>query len=227
MFGAVTPDRLPAGSAMTTFTLTGSGFTASTQVAFDGIGVVATLVDFNTLTFTVPATLLALPGPRRLTITNGGPGGGTAAGEITVVLEDVVIDPMLPAGIPALFDGAAAGNDPARTPVITYPENDAVAPRDFPAPVVSWNPAAGNTLCRLRIAGPAARVDVFADVSVPPPAWANTSTTVEAAVWSSVTGTSFDVLELSLTMACANVVTTAALRPSPTAPSTRHRPSAT
>ncbi len=107
-----------------TVTLTGTGFTASTTVALNGVAVPSTFVSSTQITSTFPAASLALPGNYNVTVTTPAPGGGTSAPQvyttfISTAVNDIVynaVDGLLYASIPAATAGgggnAVIGIDP-------------------------------------------------------------------------------------------------------------------
>ena len=75
---SLSPSSGPIRTA-TTVTLTGTGFTAASTVAFNGTTVTSTYVNQGELTVALPASTFALPGTGSFTITTPAPGGGTSA----------------------------------------------------------------------------------------------------------------------------------------------------
>jgi hypothetical protein len=72
----------PSGGAINTatpVTLYGTGFTASSTVALNGVNIPANYVSASELTVVIPAASEALPGNLSLTVTTPAPGGGTTA----------------------------------------------------------------------------------------------------------------------------------------------------
>lgn len=72
----VNPASANAGDPDTAITLTGSGYTASSQVYFDNTPLTTTYMNATTLTTTVPASQLAYGGLHSVTVFNPVPGGG-------------------------------------------------------------------------------------------------------------------------------------------------------
>ena len=143
------------GSATQAYTITG--------VASDG-----TRTD---LTGACTLSLDALFGTATAQTVTVGPHGGktsvlavctdkTGSAELIVNLTgDVVISPA-PPGAPGLFGGATLGADPALTPVIQYPLDRAVSPRNIPSIETQWT-AAGNDLFHVNLASTFASVNVY------------------------------------------------------------------
>jgi hypothetical protein len=82
---AVSPALLIAGAADTTFTLTGSNFTASSTVNFGNVPFSTTFVSSTQLTVSVTAANLAQAGNVAVTVSNPLPGGGNSQ-SVPVVL---------------------------------------------------------------------------------------------------------------------------------------------
>ena len=59
-------------------TLTGTGFTSNSTVAFNGTNIAATVVSSTQMTVNVPGSALSLPGNLNFTVTTPAPGGGTS-----------------------------------------------------------------------------------------------------------------------------------------------------
>jgi len=72
----------------------------------------------------------------------------------------VVIGPNTPANAPDLFDLATPATDPARAPVIEYPLDRAVSPRNIPSVEVQWTPA-GSDLFHVALSSTFAAIDVY------------------------------------------------------------------
>ena len=62
-----------------TITLTGTGFTQNSTVALNGTNIAATYVNASSMTVSVPASSVDLPGNLSFTVTTPAPGGGTTA----------------------------------------------------------------------------------------------------------------------------------------------------
>jgi hypothetical protein len=63
----------------TSVTLSGTGFTAASTVAFNGLTLTSTFVSSGELTVTLPASSVTLPGNGSFTVITPAPGGGTTA----------------------------------------------------------------------------------------------------------------------------------------------------
>jgi len=157
----ITPTELRSGQGTITVTLTGLGFTPQTQVYLDGLRLALATVRWDQLTFDIAPTLLTFPGPREIRVRNPLPGGGEAVITVLGVLSRTVLDPAVPADAPAVFTAATVGTDPTRMPAITYPEAQSYAPRDFPAPEVSFSAFNTHNICRVSADGPGVEVEVF------------------------------------------------------------------
>jgi hypothetical protein len=74
----ITPARMPAGSADTVVTATGTGFAADSVVKFDKMDRTATFKSATELTFTIAAAELAAAGEHTVAIHNPASGGATS-----------------------------------------------------------------------------------------------------------------------------------------------------
>jgi uncharacterized repeat protein (TIGR01451 family) len=74
----ISPSAAPINTA-TPITLVGTGFTAGSTVAFNGVNLTATFVSATEMTLTLPASSVLLPGVGSFTVTTPAPGGGTSA----------------------------------------------------------------------------------------------------------------------------------------------------
>lgn len=74
---SISPTAVPINTT-TTLTLVGTGFTSASTVAMNGSNLSSTYVNATTLTATVPASSVALPGIESITVTTPAPGGGTS-----------------------------------------------------------------------------------------------------------------------------------------------------
>jgi Tol biopolymer transport system component len=85
----------------------------------------------------------------------------TGKGTLTVNLTGtVVVGPNTPPNAPDVFGTATTGNDPARAPVIQYPIDKAVSPRNIPSIEFQWA-AAGNDLFHVSLRSSFAAVDLY------------------------------------------------------------------
>lgn len=75
---SLSPNAGPIGTAAS-IALQGTGFTANTTVALNGVTIPSTYTSSGELTATIPASSLALPGNVSLTVSTPAPGGGTSA----------------------------------------------------------------------------------------------------------------------------------------------------
>ena len=78
---SITPPSVVSNSPETTLTITGGPFIATSQAIFDGLPLVTTLVDSETLTATIDAVDLTLPREGTLVIRNTGPGGASVSSD--------------------------------------------------------------------------------------------------------------------------------------------------
>ncbi len=76
---ALNPASVPAGSPDRTLTINGNGFVATSTASSNGVIVMTTYVNANTLTALVPSGQLVNPGVVAITVTNPAPGGGISA----------------------------------------------------------------------------------------------------------------------------------------------------
>ncbi len=182
---SIAPDLFEVGAPATLVTILGSGFTPETQITFGGASLPSASVRWDQLTFQVPAGILLLPGVRTVTVSNPSPGGGSDTLQVLVVQRGVELGPGVPPNAPLLFDTATIGLDPSRDPVITYPEDQSRAPRDFPPPAVSWSQAAGSNLCRLSATAPALDLQVFVRTDNLTP-FQNPSAIIDRLAWSTM-----------------------------------------
>jgi trimeric autotransporter adhesin len=110
---SLSPGAGPINSA-TTVSLTGTGFTASTTVALNGVTIPSTYVSSTQITATFPASSVAILGNLNVTVTTPAPGGGTSSAQTytTYILmpnNDIVYNPvdgLLYASVPAEAVGA-------------------------------------------------------------------------------------------------------------------------
>ncbi len=87
---------------------------------------------------------------------------GSEAGNAELIVNlsgSVVVDPA-PANAPGLFGGATASTDPAHAPVIQYPLDKAISPRNIPSIETQWA-ASGNDLFHVGLVSTFATVDVY------------------------------------------------------------------
>jgi hypothetical protein len=75
---SIYPSAVPINTS-TQVTLSGSGFTPSSTVAFNGSALPVTYVSSGQLTVTVPASSVPLPANNAFTVTTPAPGGGTSS----------------------------------------------------------------------------------------------------------------------------------------------------
>ncbi|RZL16177.1 MAG: T9SS type A sorting domain-containing protein [Hymenobacter sp.] len=95
---SLTPAMAAAGSGPLTITVSGTGFSTSSVVSFNGTALATTLVSATQLTAVVPASSLTATGTYAVTVTNPAPGGGTsAAATFTVAAPAPTIASFTPA----------------------------------------------------------------------------------------------------------------------------------
>lgn len=87
---------------------------------------------------------------------------GTLTGEavLNINLTGEVIQPGAPTGAPGLFGNAMPGADAARTPLVEYPLDGAVSPRNMPPIEVQWT-AAANDLFRVTLQSTFVTIDIY------------------------------------------------------------------
>jgi hypothetical protein len=107
-------------------------------------------------------------------------GAATANGELVVNLVGaVIIGTGTPGNAPDQFTNATPGSDPTRSPLIQYPLDRAVSPRNIPPIEVQWA-AAGNDLFHISMASGFAAIDVYTT---------DVQATLAAVDWDSIAGT--------------------------------------
>ncbi|NVB84213.1 MAG: hypothetical protein HOV81_37905 [Kofleriaceae bacterium] len=79
---------------------------------------------------------------------------------LAVNLVGSVVTPPAPDNAPDLFNSAVTTADPAHIPVVEYPINNAVSPRNMPAIEVQYT-TAGNDLFHVRLASTFINVDIY------------------------------------------------------------------
>lgn len=102
----------------TQVTLTGTGFTAQTTVALNGVTIPSTYNNSTGITTTIPASSVALPGNYNITVTTPAPGGGTSSAQIyttfiSIANNDIVYnstDGLLYASVPAIGIGSGGNS---------------------------------------------------------------------------------------------------------------------
>ena len=173
---------------------------------FAGAALTALSQDWNVITVEIPDTMLQLPGTAVVSVRNPFPGGGTESFSVEIiVLEEVVPIDVNPAA-PALFAAATVSTNAGRKPVITYPEHETIAPRDFPEPTVSWTQAADINTCRVSITGQGIDVQLF--VNSDPASfgqWENIYTLIESRIWQLMMF-QFRSIELIIEVACGEII---------------------
>ncbi|NYF91762.1 hypothetical protein RBB79_19045 [Tunturiibacter empetritectus] len=97
----ITPNSLYAGSADTTFTLTGANFSSLSVVASGTTSLATTLVGSTQLTAVAPAALLASVGTLSLTVSNPAPGGGSSQSvAVSLLQHPAELDSLAPSTVP-------------------------------------------------------------------------------------------------------------------------------
>ena len=84
----LSPAAIPAGGAGFTLTATGTNLAPNSVVRFGATGLATTFVSSTSLTATVPAALVAIPGTQIVTVESPAPGGGISGG-LPFVVEDL------------------------------------------------------------------------------------------------------------------------------------------
>ena len=93
---ALNPASVPAGSPDRTITINGNGFVPTSTASSNGVLVMSTYVNANTLTALVPSGQLVNPGVVAITVTNPAPGGGiSAAKNLSVGCDTTGVDVAL------------------------------------------------------------------------------------------------------------------------------------
>ena len=85
---SLSPATIPAGRPGFTLTATGTNFVPSSVVRFGATGLATTFVSSTSLTATVLAALVAIPGTQIVTVQSPAPGGGISSG-LPFVVEDL------------------------------------------------------------------------------------------------------------------------------------------
>jgi hypothetical protein len=107
-------------------------------------------------------------------------GALTGQGALKVDLEgSVVIGPNTPPNAADLFDSATTATNAARMPVIEYPIDKAVSPRNIPSVEFQWT-AAGNDLFHVALRSSFAKIDVYTTA---------VEALLQASDWESIVGT--------------------------------------
>ncbi|MCE9575363.1 MAG: hypothetical protein K8W52_19585 [Deltaproteobacteria bacterium] len=87
-------------------------------------------------------------------------GTQTGTAQLAVELTGTIVTGTAPGNAADLFGAATLGADPARTPAIEYPIDQAIAPVNIPPIEAQWT-AAGNDLFHLALTGSYATIDVY------------------------------------------------------------------
>jgi hypothetical protein len=134
------------------------------------------------------ATLTAVPHGGQTQIAAAcGSSTGTAMLQINLV--GSTIAPGAPANSDQLFGTATIATDPARTPAIEYPIDQAVAPLNLPPIEVQWT-AGANDLFHVHLASTYAAIDVYTT---------DLQSTFAATDWNAIAGTAVgDVLDITV-----------------------------
>jgi trimeric autotransporter adhesin len=86
-----------------TITLTGSGFTSASTVAYNGVTIPSTFTSSGILTATIPAAELTAPGVGSVTVTTPAPGGGTSAAASFTAYTPIINNSMIYNPVNGLF----------------------------------------------------------------------------------------------------------------------------
>ncbi len=114
VISALTPAVLPAGSAVATLAVTGTGFVPTTAIDVNGSARTTAFVSATQVNVTLLAADMATVGSLALTAVNGTPGGGTSAAAA------VAIDNPAPGAVITLSPGSAqVGTTTATTVTVT------------------------------------------------------------------------------------------------------------
>jgi len=84
----------------------------------------------------------------------------TGSALLGVNLVGSVVLPPAPADAPVTFGAATLGTDPARTPVVEYPLDRAVSPRNMPPIEIQWT-AASNDLFHITLVSAFVSIDLY------------------------------------------------------------------
>ncbi len=82
---SISPTSTTAGGNSFTITVTGTNFTASSTMDFNGVALVTTFVSSSSITATIPASDIAVGGTDSITVVNPTPGGGTSGAQTLTV----------------------------------------------------------------------------------------------------------------------------------------------
>lgn len=94
-----TPCHVVVGAASPTITLTGTNFNATSVVNWNTTALTTVFVSPTSLTTTAPSALFTTAGVVKITVINGGPGGGTSTAiNFTVVAPLSITTASLPGG---------------------------------------------------------------------------------------------------------------------------------
>lgn len=86
VLSGISPNTAPEAGSGFTLTATGSDFSPSSVIRWNGSPLATTFVSGTTLTATVPASLIATAGTPTVTVFTPTPGGGTSAGQTFTVV---------------------------------------------------------------------------------------------------------------------------------------------
>ncbi len=139
---SISPVAGPTNTA-TTITLYGTGFTAASTVAYNGVTLSSTYSNSSSVTAMLPASAVTLPGNGSFTITTPAPGGGTTAAlmytaYIGIVNNSMVYNPVnglfyvsVPSSAGAPYGNSVVSVDPETgalgTPILVGSEPDKLA----------------------------------------------------------------------------------------------------
>ncbi len=99
---SILPNSGPINTAAK-ITLSGAGFTANSTVAYNGTSLPATFISTSSLTVTLPASSVALPGNGSFTVTTPAPGGGTSAAMVYTAYIQIANNSMIYNPVDGLF----------------------------------------------------------------------------------------------------------------------------
>ena len=139
---SISPNYGPINTA-TGITLTGTGFSNASTVSLNGTTLPTTYNNSTSLSVTVPAASLAIPGNDSFTVTTPAPGGGTSASQvfsayIPLVSNSAIYNPVdglyyasIPGSVPAPLGNSIVSVNPATgalgTPIFVGSEPDKLA----------------------------------------------------------------------------------------------------
>jgi len=105
---SISPSSVPQGSADTTITVTGLGFTKVSVVSFSGQALATAFVSSTQLTAIIPTLSLSSSGTATVSVTTPAPGGGTSSATQFTVTQAVAAATLVILGTP-VYSGSPSG----------------------------------------------------------------------------------------------------------------------